>query len=353
MSEPTPHAETTSLPGPLRRAVRWVRELHARAWAPWLAWALAFGMSAWTLIRLTGIERGFPAVALIAYTPYVAVGGVALIVVGLLLKRWLPTLAIAACTVLLIAQVIPRTLPGDPPDPRPEGPELRLLTANLLQGGAELEPIAELIRDRDVDVLSVAELTPRARYDIAVSEIAELLPFRVVDARNGSAGTGLYSRYPMLGRVDSDAGGNDLPTLRADVEVPHGVTAEVYAIHPYPPSSPYGSAQLKRYLDAIPAAPADGEPPRILAGDFNSTLDHARFRDVLDRGYDDVADSLGEGLGWTWPQRLYPPPVTIDHVLGDGRIEALDYAVEDLPGSDHRAVYAEVRLPSAAQLDGP
>ncbi len=39
--------------------------------------------------------------------------------------------------------------------------------------------------------------------------------------------------------------------------------------------------------------------------------------------------------------------LVIDHVLVDGRIGVRDYAVEELPGSDHRAVFAELELPPA------
>jgi endonuclease/exonuclease/phosphatase family metal-dependent hydrolase len=35
----------------------------------------------------------------------------------------------------------------------------------------------------------------------------------------------------------------------------------------------------------------------------------------------------------------------LDHVLVDKRAAVQDYRVLDVPGTDHRAVYAEVRLP--------
>ena len=40
---------------------------------------------------------------------------------------------------------------------------------------------------------------------------------------------------------------------------------------------------------------------RILAGDFNATLDHPELRAVLDRGYVDAADAASGGLKPTWP----------------------------------------------------
>lgn len=43
--------------------------------------------------------------------------------------------------------------------------------------------------------------------------------------------------------------------------------------------------------------------------------------------------------------RLLPPTIAIDHVLVDRRLGVSEYAVEDLPGSDHRAIYAQLVLP--------
>jgi endonuclease/exonuclease/phosphatase family metal-dependent hydrolase len=38
-------------------------------------------------------------------------------------------------------------------------------------------------------------------------------------------------------------------------------------------------------------------------------------------------------------------PLTIDHVLVDRRAAVHRVTVHDLPGSDHRAVFADLRLP--------
>jgi endonuclease/exonuclease/phosphatase (EEP) superfamily protein YafD len=94
--------------------------------------------------------------------------------------------------------------------------------------------------------------------------------------------------------------------------------------------------------------PPAGEPgpPRVLAGDFNATLDHENLRDLIDTGYRDAGDVAGNGLDPTWPSRLkFPPPVTIDHVLAEPPVLILDYGVKRISKSDHRAVYVELGLP--------
>jgi endonuclease/exonuclease/phosphatase (EEP) superfamily protein YafD len=84
-----------------------------------------------------------------------------------------------------------------------------------------------------------------------------------------------------------------------------------------------------------------------LLGDFNATLDHAALRALLARGYLDAADAAGDGLTWTWPARGHPhtPPIAIDHVLVDRRVRALGVTAVRIPGTDHRALIARLRLP--------
>ena len=91
--------------------------------------------------------------------------------------------------------------------------------------------------------------------------------------------------------------------------------------------------------------PPPGERPRVLAGDFNATLDHAVFRDVLRLGYADAALQVGNALTPPWGPPGRNPLLTLDHVLADRSCAVLAHSVHVLPGTDHRAVYAEIQLP--------
>lgn len=44
--------------------------------------------------------------------------------------------------------------------------------------------------------------------------------------------------------------------------------------------------------------------------------------------------------------------MTIDHVVADGRIEALGFATATVSGTDPRAVLASLRLPAAGGRSG-
>src|SRR3954451_20396616 len=96
------------------------------------------------------------------------------------------------------------------------------------------------------------------------------------------------------------------------------------------------------------ALPGSGDGGlRILAGDFNATLDHAELRRLLGRGYRDAAEQAGSGLHMTWPagKSLPPAVLAIDHVLADRRVRVASARTVAIPGSDHRGVLAELVLP--------
>jgi endonuclease/exonuclease/phosphatase (EEP) superfamily protein YafD len=183
-------------------------------------------------------------------------------------------------------------------------------------------------------------------------------------------GRGIYARFrlaegpglrhpwmlglPYAGRGQDDQGwpaGADQLTAR--LELPGGQRADLVCVHvarPRPPWSSASTVRWRRELAALPAPSGSAAgPPRVLAGDFNATADHARFRRVLRLGHVDAAARVGRGLIPTWGPEPWGRPalLTLDHVLVDPGCTVLAVSVHPLPGSDHRAVYAEFRLPSA------
>ncbi|GAA2212437.1 hypothetical protein GCM10009850_078990 [Nonomuraea monospora] len=223
------------------------------------------------------------------------------------------------------------------------GRTLRVLTANLNGGRGDATVIVDLVRRLNVDVLSIQELTYSARDRLSAAGLATLLPYHVGRADyRGPEGSGVYSRYPMTERTGLfQPVGHHMPVV--EVALPGGSAVEVVVVHPVAPV-PSTVPEWEAGIATLPPAPSSG-PPRILAGDFNATLDHAVFRRLLDTGYTDAAASTGQGLTPTWPHgRSLPPLVAIDHVLTDGRGSAAATRVFDVPGSDHRALFADLRI---------
>ncbi|MEV4709918.1 endonuclease/exonuclease/phosphatase family protein [Micromonospora sp. NPDC049374] len=311
-----------------------------------LCWLAVVPGAGWALARSIGLDRG-PLVQALAFTPYVTLGSLAPLVLALALRRRAPAFVAALTTLALVALVAPRALPA--PQPNAAGPTVRVLTANLLAGAADPEAVLELVRTRQVDLLLVQELTPAAEAELDRLGLDRLLAHRQLNPVVGTPGSGLYARHPL-----SDGGIRRLRNAwgftqaYATVAVPGAPPVRVESAHP---AAPYAIDQVEFWradLAAQPAATPDG-PLSILAGDFNATLDHGPLRTLLGTGYVDAAASVGAGLTGTWgPYDGDPiPPVVIDHVLVDRRIAVRDVTVHPLPGSDHRMVLAELRLPTA------
>jgi endonuclease/exonuclease/phosphatase (EEP) superfamily protein YafD len=307
-----------------------------------MAWLMVGLCAAWVVMRVLGLERGYPLVPLVAFTPFVAAGAVVVVVVAALLRQRGAAVVATVLAVVLVGTVAPRAL-GGPSEPEgARGPALRVLSANMGLGAGSPEQLVALARRTRADVLSVQELTPRLARELEAAGIGELMPEQVLEPGEHAAGIGLYSRVPLGLRPTGGARRNPLVLARVGVE--GALAVEVAAVHPPPPTRIRISA-WRDDLRALPPATPDG-PLRILAGDFNATLDHAELRRLLDTGYEDAAAEVGAGLKGTWPHgRRLPPPVAIDHVLADARCGVRSFSVHAITGTDHRAVLAELVLP--------
>lgn len=301
--------------------------------------AIAFVVAA--SVRLLGIDGTRYMIAATSLTPYVAVAGLLIGLFALLRKRWAVGLTMTILAVVLVANVVPRAFP----DARPYGvgQQVRLMTANLFVGAADAEFVVREVKARGIDVLALQELTPEMVRDLERAGLDEVLPHRVFLDEPGGSGSGIASKYPLTQR--NLAAPSTLRQASALVDLP-GKDIEVVSVHPMPPVIHPGPEAWQRDMAGLPAPDSTGVI-RVLAGDFNATLDHVGLRRLLNKGYVDAADQVGKGLVHTWPSEIgfWPPPVTIDHVLVDTRCPVDTLDVLDLPGSDHRAVVTQFVVP--------
>lgn len=322
-----------------RPATVWGVSVAVRRALPWL---VLLPFAGWLAVRGPGWERG-PLVMLVAFTPYVAAAAVLPVVVAAALRAWWPAAAAVAVAVGLAALVVPRAVAADPPA---DGRALRIATVNMWHGRASVADVAALVAARDVDVLALQEFSPDTARAMRDTGLAGRLPHQVQHAIPGTGGSALYSRYPLRDTgVRDNTGG--FHQAYATVLPPGGPAVAVESVHPLAPSGIGTLADWAADLRAQPRA-TPGGPLRVLAGDFNATLDHHLLRRLLDSGYRDAAAATGGGLRGTWgPYDGDPiPPVTIDHVLADRRMGVRAYGVHPVAVGDHRAVWAELVLPS-------
>ncbi|MDQ3886448.1 MAG: endonuclease/exonuclease/phosphatase family protein [Actinomycetota bacterium] len=298
------------------------------------------GVLGTALLRLVPVNTQWMFAAL-SFAPYILAGASALLLVALVARRWRHGAAAALAVALLAPGVLPRAFRNAQPDAG--GAPLTVASANLYYGRADPRAVIHLVRTHQVDVLSLQELTPEAVAALDAAGLAALLPHRVFLPDNRAAGTGIASRYPLRSRPSNPDSYHFQPAV--ELAVPGTAETELTAVHIVAPVGQIEPSEWHAELAALPDAAA-GRPTRILVGDFNATLDHRPLRDVLDTGYRDAADQAGKGLRATWPTDTPIASVAaIDHVLVDTSCAVRSFNVLPLPGSDHRALVAEIVLP--------
>ncbi|HEU4811565.1 MAG TPA: endonuclease/exonuclease/phosphatase family protein [Nocardioides sp.] len=214
---------------------------------------------------------------------------------------------------------------------------LTVMTANLHAGRADGIDLVGIASEEGVDVLVVEEVTTRAVADMERAGVATLFPHRVGDASEGEGVEGLmvFSRLPLGEAVA-------LPTVLGGWLVDVG-DLSLLAVHVVGPTD---AVSWRSDLDAVrrAAVAADAD---LVVGDLNATLDNRPMRLLAADGWRSAAELANEGWQPTWPVIDWlglqvPALVQVDHVLVGRSLAALSARTLEIPGSDHRAVVAEV-----------
>src|ERR1700728_3576383 len=165
--------------------------------SPRVEWTVAGCIAGWAVARLAAVDRfrlvERAAVPMMSLTLHAAAGaGLA----ALMLRRTGPSVTAAAAAAAMAAVVGPRAIPRRRPGAG--GPELSILTINLLAGGAAGPELVRLARATDADVVFLQELTDEAVIKLKRAGLTELLPNELLDVEGYRyRGSGIYSRFPV------------------------------------------------------------------------------------------------------------------------------------------------------------
>jgi endonuclease/exonuclease/phosphatase family metal-dependent hydrolase len=225
---------------------------------------------------------------------------------------------------------------GDNPEPAAGAERITVMNANLYEGRAKAQEVVDAVRDNDVDILVLEEITPSLLAQMDDLGLAELLPDRVGEPDYMVAGTMILANRPLTDHVR-------LRTTFQGWEAKFG-TLTVLGVHPVAPVDPAGW----RADHAAILRQAEADHADLIVGDMNATPDHDVMRKLDDAGYRDAGELANEGWQPTWPANhvgvfpLLPPLVRIDHVLIADTLASLGTHTVDIDGSDHYALVATV-----------
>ena len=296
---------------------------------------------------LFGLDHRSPWVQLVSFRwQLLLAGAVVLIVLGLVTLRvrraWPFTAGLLVVLLIGAGMVAPRAIA----DPAPTaGTPFTVLSFNTYEGRADVNALADLIRSARPDVVALPEAGQRFASKLA--PLIEPMGYRLrssvgEDTPDVQGVTAAVAA--RLGDVNFKIGHNT--SSFPDVQMTGGTlgTMQVVAFHSVAPV-PGAVPEWRDDMALLPTWCA-GSTPAIVAGDFNATLDHSLLRAGM-VGCGDAASQRGDGLLPTWgpTDRTRTIGPQIDHVLATHGIEASSFRVVDLPGSDHHAILATLRLP--------
>ncbi len=265
---------------------------------------------------------------------------------SLLLRRRLAALilALAAAVALGGAEELWRA-PETPPAPG-ETQALTLATANLFYGNDSLPRAAEALAALRADILVTHE-TPDALVE-APGPLADLYPWRRIGGPPDPEGREvIWSRFP-LETLPTDRAGGHPDHLIASVALDGGAALQIAGLHLDWPATGGQAWQMQdfhRFWNAFKA-------PTVVAGDFNAAPWSATVRRVerisRTRVIGGFRPTWSGGEGGRSGRLWIPLGLPIDHILTSPDVGVDAIRTAPIPGADHRAVVARLRIPLAA-----
>lgn len=267
-------------------------------------------------------------------------------------RRWGALAAVGVCLLAALAMAGRLGPLYFRDDGATSGRSLRVMSANASVGSTPAKDLMGLVAKEQVDVLVLQEVTPSLLVDLDHSGISKSLPYRAGEPEASVRGTMVFAREPLEGvqKVNVTNGGWSMRLGEGGTG--QGIT--LVGVHTTPPL--YGiklwRQGFREVVAAVSEAKAAGDTV-VVAGDFNATIDHRAFREVLDAGLIDAADACGAGWQPTWPRPgtkhlpAWAPGTVlpIDHIMVTNGAGCSGFKTLHLAESDHRGVIATFVLP--------
>ncbi|MFE5793884.1 endonuclease/exonuclease/phosphatase family protein [Streptomyces sp. NPDC056503] len=326
-----PTAAVIRPPAPLRPRAR----TRAAAWAGGLLLVVPAVVAGCKALGTDGVT---PVPQLLSFLPWLTVpAGLGFLLAAVARRRGLAFLAVLVLLGTAWTSLPPMLVVsyGTPLA------RIRVIAANV-EFGQATGSLVDLARRERPQLLYVSECDPGCGRALAAA-LSKQLPHRVSVDAEGSSGSVVLSAYPLRDRSVVPAA-MGMPGATAEIA---GRSVRLQLAHPLPPLPGQVArwrTELARLREAVAARPA-GEP-LILAGDFNASQDHAAYRSFLTTlALLDAARVTGASRTPTWPaEGPLPPYVQIDHVLTSSVLTPVATRFLPIPGSDHRAVLADLDL---------
>jgi endonuclease/exonuclease/phosphatase (EEP) superfamily protein YafD len=262
--------------------------------------------------------------------------------------------ALAAALLYQVAKIVPYTplYRRQVPSARnaPAEASVRLFVANVLQENRRSDLVLRAIRGAAPDVICLVETDARWARELAPLERDYRWVVRC--PLENHYGMLLYSRLPLTACDTRFVVSEDVPSIRAVVQLRSGDEVTLYVVHPPPPLP--GSPSYGRDAELVLTGReiAEHGKPAIVVGDLNDVA-WSYTAQLFQRVSHMVDPRVGRGMFNTFhaehPLARYP----LDHVF-----HTRDFTLKSLrrlpyTGSDHFPIVAELAFSPSRKHEVP
>lgn len=327
------------------RTIRWSFQILC-LWFWTSLWLFALSISSCLILGWTSGDR-LLLVRLTHYLlPWVLFSLLVGLVPALLFRRVWLALALAGPALIIGFSYLPLLLPSHAPPPG-QLALLKVMSFNVWSENQSLLPAAQMIREKDPDILLLQEITAHQLRDLTLglkeSSTGARKQWHVAYAPRLMQA--VISHYPVTPQMTNKK--------RAKVQAVRVATpvgdVTVFNVHPLRGNWKARHRQLATLLqENMQTAPG----PAILGGDFNTT-DKSETYKMLSRQLHNAHWEAGRGFGFTYPAYRHAwndflpawPLVRIDHIFYSREFLAISAeTLKDSCGSDHLPVTASLTL---------
>jgi len=256
--------------------------------------------------------------------------------------RWAGITAVVAALNLWI--IFPYLVPlPQSSESKKEGSEsFRLMNFNVLSSNQRYGEVMDYMREQDADFVFVLEASPE--WQPYLEKMKDLYPYQKNEIQAGNFGIALLSKTPFQ-KVEVSEYTDSIASIDALVLV-GGKRVRLIGTHPYPPINAKVSRLRNIHMQRLAESIAQERVATrtIVAGDFNMTPWSPHFKDFLSTAQ--LEDSAkGRGVMPTWyVLPLFSFGIPIDHICVSEGIHIDDRGIGPDLGSDHRAVWVDLRV---------
>jgi endonuclease/exonuclease/phosphatase (EEP) superfamily protein YafD len=316
-------------------------------------------VSLWWLLRMlpAGADGHGLLPYLIAFVRFLWMPTASILLIALFVHQWTAAAIAAGLTIptglfaspwyrrLQNRKALKNRLSPDPNSKKRDSTHT-VMTLNCRYGAADPQAIIEAVRNNDVSMLALQELTTDLVDALDSAGLGALLPYRQLgeakkDDNGGFNGLWLLSAPESMSIRSVDILAADVP--RVSVQ---GVA--IYSAHTKSPMR--GCREWSQGIMNLVSARTlhvDGHAREVVVmGDLNSNLDHPSFRKLTNAGYRDAGLGISHTDAASFPSWLAWPRLELDHILVTDGIATSDVRTLMIPGSDHLALLARLKLKS-------